>query len=253
MTWTTPLKTFVTGAALTASDLNTYVRDNLNSSEVGIVTAQGDIVYSIGPVQGALVPISGSVYGDFLESISSIPQWAFSSDHLIASTVLGSTGTSIVLPSSGSLNQGFKNLRIHLHARVHNNAGNLGTLNIRFNGDTGANYDWLEGYENNGTFTTTATARGDTSIAIDGAPEALTTDVWWAEYIINIVNYSGTTMNKNLFSYKSSEYSSVAAGISLLYACGFWRSSSAITSITILPIADVTLEAGSAAYVFGLA
>ena len=48
MAWTTP-KTWATDDILTAADLNTYVRDNLNMTSAATVTTAGDIAYADGP------------------------------------------------------------------------------------------------------------------------------------------------------------------------------------------------------------
>lgn len=48
MTWTAPM-TFVDGAALTASQLNTYLRDNMNETEVAKATSAGGLFISSGP------------------------------------------------------------------------------------------------------------------------------------------------------------------------------------------------------------
>jgi len=62
MAWTTP-RTWVTGEVPTAVLMNAHVRDNLNQTAVGLVTADGDIVAATGAnVMKRLAAMSGDVF-----------------------------------------------------------------------------------------------------------------------------------------------------------------------------------------------
>ena len=60
MAWNTP-RTFTTGEIITATILNTNIRDNLNASAAGVASGVGDVFYANAP--NAIVPLAlGSVY-----------------------------------------------------------------------------------------------------------------------------------------------------------------------------------------------
>ena len=73
MAWTAP-KTFVSGAILTAAELNTHLRDNLNETCPNTAAAAGDLVYADGAnSMGSRVSIGNA--GALLASTGTAPVW----------------------------------------------------------------------------------------------------------------------------------------------------------------------------------
>ncbi len=72
MAWTTP-KTFTAGNVLTAADLNTHLRDNLNETSAAQVTTAGDITHADAANSMVRLGIGGA--GAVLTSDGNTPTW----------------------------------------------------------------------------------------------------------------------------------------------------------------------------------
>ena len=73
MAWTTP-KTFTAGSVLTAAELNTHLRDNLNETSPATAAAAGDIVYAdAANSMGSRLAIGSA--NSVLVSTGSAPVW----------------------------------------------------------------------------------------------------------------------------------------------------------------------------------
>ena len=121
---------------------------------------------------------------------------------------------------------------LQLRCLMLNQSNNAGAPIIRFNGDTAANYVWhtLAGYNS------TVTAAGNTSQTsiypcIDDNARAALSTTNPTVAIIDIHDYASTTKNKTVRSFGGMDRNSVTGEIDL--NSGLWRSTSAITSITI--------------------
>ena len=85
MAWTAP-QTWTTGQIVTAADLNTDIKDNMNTTMAGVVTTAGDIAYAtaanalsrlaIGTAGQALVVNAGATAPEWGDS--ALAQLAFS-------------------------------------------------------------------------------------------------------------------------------------------------------------------------------
>ena len=75
MAWNTP-RTFTTGEVITATILNTNIRDNLNASAAGVASGVGDVFYASAP--NAIGPLSlGDVYQQLVvNAAGTIPAWS---------------------------------------------------------------------------------------------------------------------------------------------------------------------------------
>lgn len=123
-------------------------------------------------------------------------------------------------------------------------AGTQNDITLRFNSDSGTNYSstWLSG-------SGSAASSGRTSNQDYGyffyLPAANATAGVWGVGIANIMNYSNTTTNKTVLTRNNDPLAGVGA-----YA-GLWRSTSAITSISIQsPL--VNLVSGSTFSLYGI-
>jgi hypothetical protein len=92
MAWTTP-KTFVANDPLTASELNTHLRDNMLATAAAVVTTQGDIVYASG--NHALARLAVGTKGKVLQvnAAGTAPQWGIGS-FIVAKTADESVSSS---------------------------------------------------------------------------------------------------------------------------------------------------------------
>jgi hypothetical protein len=119
-------------------------------------------------------------------------------------------------------------------------------VTIRFNGDTGANYDW----QYDGGFTSTQTTGGtsaDTSVRVGEMPGASATAGFVGAITILILDYTSTTLFKAVTCHGfriSTTRLSFSNG-------GQWRSTSAVTRVTLTPGTGSFL-AGSRATLYGL-
>jgi hypothetical protein len=72
LAWTTPL-TWVASQLVTAAQLNTHLRDNMNETAVAKVTTAGDTVYATGPNALARRAIGGT--GTVYQVSGGVPTW----------------------------------------------------------------------------------------------------------------------------------------------------------------------------------
>jgi hypothetical protein len=129
----------------------------------------------------------------------------------IATTTTSGSASSVSLNSFS----GYTDLVLIINFSLSTNA----EVYIRFNGDTNANYArvYMEG---NGTSASSAQSNDAQQINILGRSSQMVN-------IVNLMNYSNTSTFKNVVARFSSPSEIVGGEV------GLWRSTSAITSITI--------------------
>ena len=149
---------------------------------------------------------------------------------LIASNTVGSGGVSSVTFSS--IPSTYTDLILKSSTRD-TTASVSAQINIQFNGDTAANYDWIRVYGDGGAVTSqkgSTLGSPYTTYVIGAGDGGSSTTSTFGNAELYIPNYANTA------TYKSSSYDSVvennaASGYQFLLA-GLWKSNSAITSIT---------------------
>ena len=155
----------------------------------------------------------------------------------IATQTLGSATASVTF---SSISGAYTDLVIVYSATTSSGANDVC---IRFNGDTTANYSGTFLY---GTGSTASSTRITTTNAIFvdyyGAPGTSSP----ATNILNIQNYSNATTYKTWINRSSQASSGVDAIV------GLWRSTSAITSVTLF-ITSNTISVGSTFSLYGIA
>lgn len=139
---------------------------------------------------------------------------------------IAGTYTDLVLVNSASLASGAENLR------------------IRFNSDTSTNYSFTV-LTGTGSAASSTRSSNQTYIAADWNGYLTTTN---NVSIISIQNYTNTTTNKTVISRSNN------AGTGVDAIVGLWRSTSAITSITIFNsgTGGVNFAAGSTFTLYGI-
>jgi hypothetical protein len=148
----------------------------------------------------------------------------------IATATGNGSSTTITFSSIPST---YKHLQIRGIGKTTTNSNTFERLRMTFNSDSAANYSLHEFYTVNGTVYTTATANASAmygfNIAFGGGG---ITNMFGAG-IMDILNYADTNMYKTLRSLGGVEVNSTTYDEGTNFASGSWRSTSAITSITL--------------------
>jgi hypothetical protein len=119
-----------------------------------------------------------------------------------------------------------------------------GDLQFTFNSDTAANYSttWVAG---NGTAASSA-RHSNYNYGEANRWESVTTTLGATTYILNLTNYSNTTTYKTTLTRSNSAAAGAAALVTL------WRSTSAITTISLF-LSGGTISTGSTFSLYGIA
>ena len=152
----------------------------------------------------------------------------------IATTTLGSAASSVTFSSIVGT---YTDLVIICNGTASANSD----TGIRFNGDTATNYSFTRVYGNGSV---AASDRNSNQNYIPGA-------VWYtaatnSNSIINIMNYSNTTTFKTTVTRHNSSSTMVGSTV------GLWRSTAAITSVTITTANANTYSVGSTFTLYGI-
>lgn len=156
----------------------------------------------------------------------------------IATTTLGSAASSITFSSIPST---YTDLRIVFWSST---GSTDNTVGFRFNSDTGSNYS-----------NTTLAGNGSSASSFRN-----TSTTWMQEIMgggltdgmmatADILNYANTTTNKTAIGRPERTTSSLRSTCAVV---GLWRSTAAITSVTILTGSAATLPIGSIATIYGI-
>lgn len=162
---------------------------------------------------------------------------------VIAETVLGSAAASIDFTSIPAT---YSHLTVHLLGNGDDAAATV-ALGLRFNGDTGGNYD-ASALKGNGSTATAASAASQTSAQIaelvatgtaaGGAQTALTLD---------IPGYASTTFRK---SFTTTSFARSTSSRLVQVWSGMWNSTAAINQVTLLAGAG-NFKAGTIVTLYG--
>lgn len=167
--------------------------------------------------------------------------------HVINETVVtGSVAANIDFTSiSGS----YRHLQIMMLARG-DTAATAVTVNLRFNNDSGSNYDWqrdfaVDAAEDASAAVAQTSARAGVATAASATSGNPGTSTIW------IPNYAGTTFNKSGTGSSMILTSTAASGFIIEHESFLWRSTAAITRITLTPSAG-NWEIGTVATLYGM-
>lgn len=121
---------------------------------------------------------------------------------------------------------------------------------MRFNNDSGANYDW-QGVYSFGTAMASEEILGGSAGRLGFVTAANAPANVSSGFAIDIFNYAATTFNKSYGSLGTNKRGTSTQEMLTQYVAGAWRSSAAINRVTILA-ASGNLAIGSMATLYGL-
>lgn len=150
----------------------------------------------------------------------------------IATTVVGSGGVNTVI--FNDIPQGYKHLQIRAIARDNRSASGS-NLYVQFNSDSGPNYATHALYGNGASVTALFDGASQTSAAMMRISTSSIGSSIFAGGIVDILDYSNTNKNKTLRVLSGFDDNAVSGGQIYLWS-GLWMSTSAISSITIVPV-----------------
>lgn len=124
--------------------------------------------------------------------------------------------------------QTYRNLVVEIDARSID-AGADVAVNVQFNGDTGANYDYQQSFHQSNT--SDVQQANQTSMLVPQIPGAGSTANFWGSVLLRIQYYTNTSGFKNMIGIGS--YNRTGTGQRSMGSGGQWKNTAAITSITI--------------------
>lgn len=222
----------------TTSGSNALVPGVVASGKTLTIQSGGTLTCAAGstcPSGGAMVNIAGSVTATGCTVTNG------------ACTVSGSstiTVTFSVIPGT------YSSLIVMVIGRVDDSANNE-PVSLQFNADTGSNYDYSRLYggssgPGNSNSTGQTTAQG---VYFNGASAAAN---FASQVVYTVVGYAGTTFFKTVTAQNQSANSGSAGVIDNQIMSGAWRSTSAITSVSLIDGGGGHWVAGSTFYIYGV-
>jgi hypothetical protein len=237
----------------THAQIDTHIANVANPHTVTIaqvspLTTKGDLIgYS---TVNARIPIGTDTHVLTADSAQTLGlKWALGGMTFISQTTLSGSVTSITFSSiSGS----FRHLFIECQLRT-DRVSEWDSVLLRFNSDTGANYDRQQLYTSGATLGASV-SRAATSMAGAVAEAANSRASNFAPGIIFIPFYKETDAEKWIMGL-GAYYGDVSADTDMLsiFRTNRWRSTVAITSITILPETGTNFVSGSKVSLYGIA
>jgi hypothetical protein len=217
--WTTPDNTaLVKDGASAIRTLGSSVDTSLKSLSPG--TTAGDIDYYTSSTAKSRIGIGSS--GQVLTVSGGVPAWATASSGSMTQLASGTlSGASVTISSiSGS----YQDLLLVITNRVNATAGRAGV--IRLNGDSGTNYTMATTYSQDAAAGITTPDQNFMRTSGD----AVSSGSSYSQENIRIYNYTNTSIHKiaDIQAYANNTSATIRNVI------GFYKSLSAITSITIL-------------------
>jgi hypothetical protein len=167
---------------------------------------------------------------------------------VISEVVTSGSQSSVTVSSIPST---YRDIKIVVSGRGTTAATSTG-LNLTLNGDSGSNYDFERLYSNGTSMGTPANGLAQTSIYFADLVAASATAGVSSTAEMTIYNYAGTTFQKALDGVYQLKNGTAAAGNFFTFKnSGWWRSTSAVTSLTLTPAAGA-FQDGTVVTVYGI-
>jgi hypothetical protein len=148
----------------------------------------------------------------------------------IYDSTLAATAASITI---SSIPAGYAHLELEVYARG-DTASTSTSVQLRFNSDTGSNYD-RQAMNASGTSPAASETLAGTSAQIGNISAASAPADAFGAVTAKIFHYAGTADHKVGLSQSTMKTSTSSSGLQIAHFGFHWRSTSAITSITLLP------------------
>ena len=163
---------------------------------------------------------------------------------LISSTILTGSQASITFDTTG-LGSTYKHLQIRLTARTSDPAA-VDALLMRFNSDTGTNYNDHALFGNGSTVASAATSNGS-FVPLGLVAAANANSGLFGAVVTDILDFASTSKFKTVRS-----LSGVLSTVFVQLRSAAWRNTSAITSIQIYPNLGANLLTGTRVSLYGI-
>lgn len=164
----------------------------------------------------------------------------------LASTLLASSAASITFSGiAGS----WLHLCLMLTARGTNASGFVG-LTVRFNGDTGSNYD-AQHFSASNTTATAAETFAATGFALSGFPAASAPANRFGSVELWVPGYASTDREKVVLATNNRFYDDTATNFAVQEGGGWWRSTAAIIEVA-FSLSAGSFAAGTRATLYAL-
>lgn len=228
------------------------IGDTANIVQRTIVDAKGDLIAATAADTVARLPV-GATNGHVLTVDSAETtgmKWAAAGGGAmvrISTQTLGADAASIDFTSiSGS----YKDLYLTFQIRSARSGQNEDPLLLRFNGDSGGNYD-SQFMRGNNTTATAGQALSGSSISLGSVSAATAPAGSASSGVIEVPNYAGSTFHKNALTRIMGRRDTANTDIMYYQYFGIWKSTAAITQVSLIG-ANANLLAGSTATLYGL-
>ncbi len=166
-------------------------------------------------------------------------------ESIASATGTGSAGNIVFNSIPGT----YSALQIRANARDTYNDGSsiLLDLQMQFNGDTGSNYTkhFLTG---NGSSASASGGTSRTTMEVAALPSATATTSMMSGVLIDIQDYASTTKYKTVRSFSGMDGNAANTQYVVTLRSNLWLSTSAITSITLIPATAFTTSTTFALY-----
>lgn len=171
--------------------------------------------------------------------------WQFIEERILTSSV-----ASITFSNLSAI---YKTLVLQCEART-DAALEGDDILLRFNGDSGANYDWSQIFYNTGTGATGATIIATNQIFLANTEAANSRANNYAPSLSFIYGHADTDREKWVDCIQNGRFGNVSAAADVFIAArrGRWRNTSAITSIVLVPGTGPNFVSGSRFRLYGI-
>ena len=212
-------------------------------SSAGSATRSGNAITVTGLSEGQTVTVTATASnasGNSAQGSVSATSEILDDFDSIATVTVGSGGASSI--EFTSIPGTYQHLQVRAVLRS-NLASASDTLLVRLNGDTGSNYAYHR-LRGDGASATADAGTSTTSITMARFPGADITASVFGAGVIDILDYASTTKNKTTRTLDGSDRN----GSGFIYLdSGLWMSTSAVTSITLIPTSGSWVQHSTAA------
>ena len=193
------------------------------------------------------MPVTGLLAGARGYGMFGAPGFAAPSYDSLATVTSGGSSNTLTFSSIPS---GYASLQIRGIVRESLAGSTIADVFLRLNSDTGSNYSY-QNILGDGSNITTASAASQTLVALSRtSPYNGNTANSFSAAIIDIDDYASTTRNKTIRAYHGVHVG--ANGGFVVMTGGLWRSTNAITSISLSLSAGSNFVSGSTFSLYGI-